>query len=184
MARKKSRTKSKKSSRKSTKAKTRSKAKRAKAQRARHIPAGYHSVTPYLAVRGAAAAIEFYKRVFGAKEKVRFPDGERIAHAEIDMGGSHVMLADEQPSLNFVAPQLDGPSSVGIMLYVTDVDAAVERAVTAGSKVERPVADQFYGDRLGTIVDPYGHRWYVATHVEDVSPAEMRKRMQALKPQS
>ena len=183
MARKKAR-KQPKSARKTAKSKSRVKPKKSKARRVGHIPAGYHSVTPYLAVRGAAAAIEFYKRVFGAKEKMRFPDGDRIAHAEIVMGGSHVMIADEQPSLNFVAPQADGPSSVGIMLYTTDVDAAVERAVAEGSRVERPVADQFYGDRLGTIVDPYGHRWYVATHKEDVTPAEMRKRMQAMKPQS
>lgn len=184
MARKKPRKKSKATARKTAKAKTRSKAKKAKTTRVRHIPAGYRSVTPYLAVRGAAAAIEFYKRVFGAKEKMRFPDGERIAHAEIEVGDSCVMLADEQPSLNFVAPQVGNPSSVSVMLYVPDVDAVVERAVTAGATIERPVTDQFYGDRSGTLVDPYGHRWYLATHVEDVSPAEMQRRMKAMKPQS
>ena len=173
--------------RKAAKAKSRAKPKaRARSRKAgvtrrvQPVPQGYHSVTPYLAFKRASDAIEFYKKVFGAKEKMRLPDGERIAHAEILVGSSHIMLADEYPGINFGAPQPGVPSAVSIMLYVPDVDAAVERAVRAGATIERPLADQFYGDRTCTLVDPYGHRWFVATHVEDVSPGEMQRRMQAL----
>ncbi|MGB9430368.1 MAG: VOC family protein [Gammaproteobacteria bacterium] len=167
--------KSKSSKRRTGKAKSRTK----KASRVQAIPAGYHSVTPYLIVNGGAAAIEFYKKAFGAKEKVRMPhpDG-RIGHAEIQIGSSRIMLADENPEMRARAPQPGTPPPVGIMLYVKDVDAVFSRAIAAGAKVERPVANQFYGDRTGGFIDPFGHRWYVGTHIEDVSPREMLKRMQ------
>lgn len=179
MARKKTSRKSPSAKRKSAKTKSRAKP-RAKLRKVTAIPKGYHSVTPYLAVRGAAAAIEFYKKVFGAKEKMRMPEGERISHAEIVIGESHVMLADEHPERNIHAPQAGSPVPVGIMVYLKDVDAVAARAVAEGATLERPVADQFYGDRLGGIIDPFGHRWYIATHVEDVSPKEMQRRMQAM----
>jgi len=146
----------------------------------RAVPAGYHSVTPYLSVRGAAAAIAFYQRAFGAVEKSRVADGKRIGHAELRIGDSIVMLADEYPEMGFNAPPAGGVSSVSMMLYLEDVDAVVARAVAAGARLERPVADQFYGDRMGTVIDPFGHRWYVSTHVEDVSDEEMQRRLQAM----
>ena len=179
MARKKFSRKSKPAKRKAVKAKSRAKP-RAKVRKVMPIPRGYHSVTPYLSVRGAAAAIEFYKKVFGAKEKMRMPEGERISHAEILIGESHVMLADEHPERNIHAPQPGSPVPVGIMLYIKDVDAAAARAVAEGATLERPVTDQFYGDRMGSIIDPFGHRWHIATHMEDVSPKEMQRRMQAM----
>ena len=179
MARKKTSRKSPSAKRKSAKMKSRAKP-RAKARKVMPIPRGYHSVTPYLSVRGAAAAIEFYKKVFGAKEKMRMPDGARSGHAEIVIGESHVMLADEYPERNILAPQPGSTPSVGIMVYLKDVDAAASRAVEAGATLERPVADQFYGDRLGSIIDPFCHRWHIATHVEDVSPKEMQRRMLAM----
>ena len=150
---------------------------------AKAVPAGYHSVTPYLSVRDAAAAIAFYQRAFGAVEKTRYADGTRIGHAELCIGDSIVMLADEYPEMGFNAPPAGGLSSVSMMLYVTNVDAVVANAVAAGARLERPVADQFYGDRLGTVIDPYGQRWYVATHVEDVSEDEMLRRQQAMQAQ-
>jgi PhnB protein len=157
------------------------KARKNKSRKVKPIPTGYHSVTPYLIVKGAAAALEFYKQAFGAREKLRMPDGERIGHAEIIIGNSHVMLADEYPERNFKAPQPDTRTPVGIMLYVPNVDAVFKRAVAAGASVERPLANQFYGDRTGGIIDPFGHRWYLATHIEDVSPKEMQRRMQETK---
>lgn len=177
MARKKVGMRSGSAKRKTIKARPKS---RAKTRKVAPVPKGYHSVTPYLSVRGAAAAIEFYKKAFGAKEKMRMPDGERIVHAEIVVDGSHIMLADEYPERGFTAPQPGSKSPVGIMLYLKDVDAVAARAVEAGATLERPVEDQFYGDRLGGIVDPFGHRWYIATHKEDVSAKEMQRRMQAL----
>ena len=179
MARKKTSRKSKPAKRKVTKTKSKAKP-RAKPRKVTAIPKGYHSVTPYILVKGAAAAIEFYKKVFGAKEKMRMPEGERIGHAEIVIGESHVMLADEYPERNIHAPRAGSPVPVGIMVYLKDVDAVAARAVAEGATLERPVADQFYGDRLGGIIDPFGHRWYIATHVEDVSPKEMQRRMQAM----
>ena len=142
------------------------------------IPAGYHSVTPYLMVRDAARAMAFYRDAFGATEVMRFagPDG-RIAHAEVKIGDSHVMLADELPDQGFVGPQTLGGAGVSLMLYVNDVDATFAKALAAGAKVRRPVADQFYGDRMGTLVDPYGHVWSIGTHREDVSVEEMQRRM-------
>ena len=144
------------------------------------IPDGYHTVTPYLIVKGAAQAIEFYKKAFGATEMLRMarPDG-RIAHAEIKIGDSPVMLADEFPEMEARSPQSFGGTPVSIMLYVEDVDTIFSQAVAAGAKVQRPVADQFYGDRTGGVEDPFGHVWYIATHTEDVSPEEMRKRAAA-----
>jgi PhnB protein len=141
------------------------------------IPEGYHSVTPYLCIKGAAAAIEFYKKAFGAKELVRMPaPGDKIGHAEIQIGDSHVMLADEFPEMGFLSPQTVGGSPVMMHLYVEDVDATANKAVAAGAKVTKPVADQFYGDRTGQIQDPFGHNWYVSTHTEDVSPEEVKER--------
>jgi PhnB protein len=144
------------------------------------IPEGYNSVTPYLIVNGAARAIEFYKQAFGATVTVRMdgPDG-RVGHAEIRIGDSHVMLADEHPEMGARSPQTIGGSPVSLLLYVEDVDATVSQAVEAGAKLTRPVKDQFYGDRTGGLEDPFGHAWYVATHVEDVAPEEMRKRAAA-----
>lgn len=144
------------------------------------IPDGYHSVTPYLIVKGAARAIEFYKTAFGAEELVRMvqPDGA-IGHAEIRIGNSMVMLADENPATRALSPQAVGGTPVLMHLFVEDVDAVFNRAVAAGGSVERPLKDQFYGDRTGGIVDPFGHRWYVATHKEDVTPEELRKRAAA-----
>jgi PhnB protein len=143
------------------------------------IPAGYHSVTPYLMVRDAARAIAFYRDAFGAKEVMRFdgPNG-KIAHAEVTIGDSHVMLADESPE--FAGPQTLGGAGVSLMLYVDDVDATFARAVAAGATVRRPVADQFYGDRLGTLADPFGHVWSIATHREDVSLEEMQRRLASM----
>ena len=143
------------------------------------IPAGYHSVTPYLMVRDGARAIAFYREAFGAQEVMRFndPDG-RIAHAEIRIGDSHVMLADENK--DFAGPQTLGGAGVSLLLYVENVDATFAQAVAAGATVRRPVADQFYGDRMGTLADPFGHVWSIGTHREDVSPEEMQRRMAAM----
>lgn len=155
------------------------KAKTGKPRRVTPIPAGYHSITPYLIINGAAAALEFYKNAFGAREKVRMPaPGGRIGHAEILIGTSHVMLADENPEMGARAPQPGSSSPVSILLYVKDVDKVFERAVNSGARVERPVENQFYGDRTGTIIDPYGHRWHIHTHIEEVSSKEMQRRMQ------
>ncbi len=146
-----------------------------------HIPEGYHSVTPYLVVDGAAEALEFYKKAFGAKEVMRMPGpGGRIAHAEIKIGDSHVMLADEHPEQGHRGPKSIGGTPVGIMIYVEDVDAVFAAAVAAGAKETRPVEDQFYGDRSGHITDPFGHNWMIATHIEDVSPEEMDRRLKAM----
>ena len=169
-----------KKSAKSKSAKRRAgKAKTGKPRRVQSIPAGYHSITPYLIINGAAAALEFYKNAFGAKEKVRMPaPGGRIGHAEILIGTSRVMLADENPAMGARAPQPGSSSPVSILLYVKDVDKVFERAVNSGARVERPVENQFYGDRAGTLIDPYGHRWHIHTHIEEVSPKEMQRRMQ------
>lgn len=143
------------------------------------IPEGYHSVTPYLIVRGAAQAIEFYKKAFGATELMRFPGPNgTVAHAEIKIGDSPIMLADEGPEHK--SPQSVGESPVGLMVYVPDVDKVFTQAVSAGAKSTRSVQDQFYGDRSGNLTDPFGHKWTIATHKEDVSEQEMERRMQAL----
>ena len=144
------------------------------------IPAGYHSITPYLMVRDGVRAIAFYRDAFGAQEVMRFDDPNgRVAHAEVKIGDSHVMLADE--TRDFVGPQTLGGAGVSLMLYVEDVDATFAKAVAAGAKVRRPVADQFYGDRVGTLADPFGHVWSIGTHREDVSVEEMQRRMAAMK---
>ena len=144
---------------------------------AKPIPDGYPRVTPYLCVDGADAAIAFYTKVLGATEKVRMgaPQG-KIGHAELELGDSIVMLADEHPEVGFLGPKTVGGTPVTISVYVEDVDAVYERAVAEGASGERPVEDQFYGDRTGQFQDPFGHRWHVATHVEDVPPDEMQKR--------
>lgn len=144
------------------------------------IPDGYHSVTPYLYVQGAAAALDFYKRAFGATELFRLdgPDG-KVGHAEIRIGDSPVMLADEFPGMGFRGPKSLGGVGVSLLIYVDNVDARFEQAVAAGAKVLRPVKDQFYGDRSGTLEDPFGHVWTIATHKEDVSPEEMKRRSEA-----
>jgi PhnB protein len=148
------------------------------------IPDGYHAVTPYLIVQGGARAIEFYQRAFGAKELFRMPEPDgRVAHSELQIGDSRVMLADEHPEMDARSPQSIGGSPVTIHLYVADVDATVARAIEAGAKVTRPVKDQFYGDRSGTLTDPFGHVWYVATHTEDVPADELERRAAAQHPQ-
>lgn len=140
-------------------------------------PEGYHSVTPYLICDGAAQAIEFYTKAFGAQELFRLPMGDKIGHAEILIGDSHVMLSDEWPDMNLLGPTRRGGATASLMVYVDDVDASFARAVKAGVTVERPVEDQFWGDRMGSVVDPFGHRWSLATHVEDVAPDELERRM-------
>jgi len=147
-----------------------------------YTPKGYNSVTPYLIAKDASKAIDFYRLIFGATEVMRMADPSgRIGHAELKIGDSHIMLADEFPEMNYRAPAMDGSSPVSILLYVEDVDMIVERAVAAGAKILKPVQDQFYGDRSGFIQDPFGHLWGIATHKEDVSPAEMERRMNAIK---
>jgi PhnB protein len=141
------------------------------------IPDGYPQVTPYLAVDGAADAIDFYTKVFGARERMRMPapDG-KIGHAELEVGDSLIMLADEFPDMGHLGPKAVGGTPVTINIYVEDVDAAFQRALERGATEVRPVENQFYGDRTGQLEDPFGHRWSVATHVEDVPPDEMEKR--------
>jgi PhnB protein len=151
------------------------------ASKVHHTPAGYHTATPYLIVKGAAKALDFYKKGFGAEEIMRFtmPDGQ-IGHAEIKIGDSPIMLADENKEMGVESPSTIGGSPVAIMLYVPDVDAFAKRAVAAGGKLTRPIEDKFYGDRAGSLTDPFGHHWHVATHKEDVSPDEMKKRAEKL----
>ena len=150
-------------------------------KKVRPIPKGYHSVTPYVSVKGAAGAIAFYKKAFAAKELMRMPaPGGTIGHAEIQIGDSHIMLADEFPEMNFRGPQSFGGTPVHIHLYVQDVDRVVKKAVAAGAKVLRPVTDQFYGDRSGSLEDPFGHVWHVATHKEDIPMKELKKRAAAM----
>jgi PhnB protein len=144
------------------------------------IPEGYHSVTPYLIVRGASDAIEFYKKAFGATELFRFPapDG-KVGHAEIKIGDSPIMLADEYPQMGYNSPQSIGGSPVSLMIYVEDVDTVFSRAVESGATLKEAVQDKFYGDRIGSVVDPFGHVWHIATHKEDISIEEMQSRAKA-----
>jgi PhnB protein len=148
-----------------------------------YIPQGYNSVTPYLVVKGAAQAIEYYKKVFGATEAVRMdgPNG-KVGHAELKIGNSHIMLADENPSMGqgYSSAATIGASPVSLYVYLPDVDSVIDRAVAEGAKLLRPVADQFYGDRSGFFQDPFGHLWGVATHIEDVGPQEMKERMKKM----
>ncbi len=145
------------------------------------VPDGYPQVTPYLCVDGAAEAIEFYREVLGATERMRMggPDG-KVGHAELQIGSGLVMLADEFPDMGQRSPKALGGSPVTVSLYVEDVDAVFARAIGAGATEVRPVADQFYGDRVGGFQDPWGHVWSVATHVEDVSPEELARRAEAM----
>lgn len=145
-------------------------------------PEGYHTATPYLICKGAARAIEFYQQAFGAVELFRLgAPGGPIGHAEIKIGDSPIMLADEHPDMNYVGPTTLGGTPVSILLYFDDCDAVFHRALAAGGTVHKPLADQFYGDRSGTITDPFGHIWTVATHVEDVPPEELNRRMEAMR---
>ncbi|MCA1686037.1 MAG: VOC family protein [Planctomycetia bacterium] len=144
------------------------------------IPDGYRSVTPYLTIDGASTAIEFYKKAFGARERMRMPGpGGKVMHAEITIGDSAVMLADEFPEMGGHGPLAIGGSPVTLMLYVEDVDSVVDQAVAAGATLTHPVLDKFYGDRSGGIEDPFGHKWHIATHKEDLTPQEIESRMQA-----
>ncbi|MCI0451933.1 MAG: VOC family protein [Candidatus Latescibacteria bacterium] len=140
------------------------------------IPDGYATVTPYLVMKGAAGALDFYKKAFGAEERLRLDSKGMIMHAEIVIGKSVVMLADEFPDMGYVGPQALGGTPVSLMIYVENVDDVFARAIAAGAKEKRPVNNEFYGDRVGTLVDPYGHVWSIATHVEDVAPDEMERR--------
>ena len=143
------------------------------------IPEGYHSVTPYLVIKGAADAIDYYKKAFGAIELFRMDHEGKIGHAEIKIGNSHIMLADENAEMGFVGPQTVGGTPVSLMLYVDDVDKTYPQAIAAGGQELKPLQDQFYGDRSGTLKDPFGHVWTVGTHKEDVTPEEMDKRLAA-----
>jgi uncharacterized glyoxalase superfamily protein PhnB len=151
--------------------------------KAKPIPEGHHTLTPHIVVRGAAQAIEFYKKAFGAVEirRAPMPDGKTLMHADLKIGDSHLLLADEMPGMGGChAPREPGAVSCTLHLFVEDVDSVFERAVAAGAKVTMPLADQFWGDRYGQLTDPFGHRWSVATHKEDLTPAEMKKRQEAL----
>jgi len=139
-------------------------------------PSGYHSITPSVVVDNAAKALEFYREAVGAKENYRLPMGDKIGHAEIQIGDSRLMLSDEYPDWDALSPSSRGGATGSFMVYVPDADAAVERAVKAGAKVLQPVQDQFWGDRVGTVADPFGHKWMLGTHIEDVSPQEMQRR--------
>ena len=154
------------------------------ANQVKAVPQGFHTLTPYLTIKGASDAIAFYKKAFGAEELVRMPmpDG-RVGHAELQIGDSRFMLADEMPEMGDAvtkSPTTVGAATSGMCLYVSDCDTLYARAVAAGATAKRPLADQFYGDRSGVVQDPYGHLWTIATHVEDVSPDEMKRRMAAL----
>src|SRR5262249_4065210 len=145
------------------------------------VPTGYHSATPYLIVDGAASALAFYKEAFGAAERMRMPGpGGKIGHAEVSIGDSVVMLADEHPEVGARGPRAYGGTPVSLHLYVPDVDTTVKKAVAAGAKLVNPVEDKFYGDRMGTVEDPFGHRWHVSTHQEDVPHEELARRAAAL----
>ena len=145
------------------------------------IPEGYHSVTPYLLVRGAQEAMAFYAKVFGAKEIMKLVGSDgRVGHAEISIGSSRVMLADEHPEMDFLGPQSRNGTTVTMLLYVDNVDEVFDRAIEAGATELRPLCDQFYGDRSGTLTDPWGHIWTIATHIEDVSQEEMDRRFREM----
>ena len=159
------------------KASSRKQARKIAPKKVSPIPKDYSTVCPYLAIRGAAKAIDFYKRIFGARERMRMPGPKgNVGHAEIQIGDTVVMLADEYPDIDFLAPQARGGTTVTLHLYVKDCDATLERAVAAGAKVRQPPKDQFYGDRNATIEDPFGHIWHLATRKENVSKKEMVKR--------
>ncbi|HEX8572618.1 MAG TPA: VOC family protein [Allosphingosinicella sp.] len=146
---------------------------------AKPIPEGYHSITPYLIVNGADEAIRWYGQAFGAAERLRLPipDSDKLGHAEIRIGDSVVMLSDEWPDMEMLGPASRGGATSSLMIYVEDSDAVFARAMAAGATQERPVETQFYGDRSGTLIDPFGHRWTISTHVEDVPEDELQRRM-------
>jgi PhnB protein len=148
--------------------------------RAKPIPSGMHTLTPHLVVKDASKAIEFYKRAFGAQEigRVTTPDGKSVMHADLKIGDSHFFLVDEFPEMDCRGPKSVGGTPVTIHMYVEDVDAAFGKAVTAGAQVKMPLADMFWGDRYGVLTDPFGHAWSLATHKEDLTPEEIRKRTQ------
>jgi PhnB protein len=150
-------------------------------KKVRPIPEGFHSVTPYLSIKGASQAIDFYKKAFGAKERYRMADtdGKTVAHAEIIIGNSIIMLSDEMPQHGNQSPITLKGTPVNLIIYVEDADSVFKSAVDAGATITMPIADQFYGDRAGSVQDPFGHRWMIMTHKEDVSPEEMQKRMAA-----
>lgn len=145
------------------------------------IPVGYHTATPYLIIKNAAAAIEFYKKAFGAIEQMRLvqPDG-KIGHAEIKIGNSVIMLADEFPEMGAKSPEAFGGSPISILLYVENVDEMFQKSINAGAIVKQPLENKFYGDRMGTITDPFGHCWSIGTHIQDVSPEEIKQRMEKM----
>ena len=152
------------------------------AREAKPMPDGFHVITPYLIVKGAGDAIEYYRKAFGATELMRLPQPDgRVGHAELKIGDSVFMLADEFPEMKIVGPATLGNTSVGLLLHVENADAVFDKAVALGARVKKPMADQFYGDRSGTIEDPFGHRWNISHHVEDVSLEEMKRRMAAAK---
>jgi PhnB protein len=142
------------------------------------IPEGYHSVTPYLVVDDAAKAIEFYKKAFGAEEKYRLPMGGKIGHAEIKIGDSFVMLADEFPEMGHLSPKARGGTTVSLLIYLDEVDTAFQKAKDAGATETKALEDQLWGDRMGTLTDPFGHQWSLATHVEDVPEEEISRRFE------
>lgn len=142
-----------------------------------YIPDGYHTVTSYLMVDDAARALDFYRDAFGAEELFRLPMGDKIGHAEMMFGDTHIMLADEFPDMGALGPNSRGGPTASFMVYVPDADAAYAKAVKAGAKADRPLKDEFWGDRIGTVIDPFGHKWSLATHIEDVGPEEIQKRM-------
>ena len=145
------------------------------------VPEGYPSLSPYLIVSDGAAAIEFYQKVFGATLRMKLDaPGGRVGHAELEIGNGLVMLADEHPEMGALAPTTIGGTPVGLHLYLEDVDAVAKKAIAAGATLKRPVESQFYGDRLGSIIDPFGHLWHISTHVEDVSPEEIGRRAAAM----
>lgn len=142
-----------------------------------YLPKGYSTIIPYLIIKDAVKALEFYKKIFGATEQTRFEmPGGKIGHVELRIGDSLIMLADEFPEMGARSPQTLGGSPVSLTLYVENVDDVIERAVAAGAKIEHPIENKFYGDRMGSIIDPFGHSWSIGTHIEDVSPEEMHRR--------
>jgi len=164
------------------KKKASSRSKPAAKKKVKPIPDGYHTLTPYMIVDGAAAALDFYKRAFGAKNALSIDGpGGKIMHCEFVIGDSKFMMADEFPEKGARSPKTYNGSPISLHLYVPDVDSRFQKAVAAGATVKRPLTDQFYGDRSGTVIDPFGHTWHISTHVEDVTPAEMERRMAAMK---
>lgn len=143
-----------------------------------YIPDGYHTVTAYLMVDDAAKALDFYRDAFGAEELFRLPMGDKIGHAEIMIGDTHLMLADEFPDMGALGPNSRGGPTASFMIYVPDADAAYDRAMKAGARADRPLKNEFWGDRIGTVIDPFGHKWSLATHVEEVPPEEIQRRME------